>query len=225
MTRWAQPMLVAVVFGAFAASHPGSESRRAQNADVTRQTDADLASHALIRRDTFGVPHIVADSEAAAAFAQGYATAEDHGPALARLFLRARGAEASVFGDAFVESDVLNHELGIYDIAAERFGELPPFMQLMLDGYAAGYDRCLERRCSQFPDWATRISGVDVLAHARAVLLLDFALDLRLWTTATRRGTGSMMWAIGGALTKSGHPMLLANPHVPWDGDMLFHEV
>src|SRR5262249_18610666 len=61
-----------------------------------------LASRAVIRRDKYGVPHILAETEEAAAFAHGYVTAEDHGAELARLFLRARGALASVFGEAFV---------------------------------------------------------------------------------------------------------------------------
>lgn len=219
------PILVAVLFAIAVSGHVGPAAGRAQGPTAASQTVGDLANRALIRRDMFGVPHILADTEEAAAFAHGYVTAEDHGPALARLFLRARGAEAAVFGEAFAQSDALNHVLGIHATAAARFQELPPFMQIILDGYAAGYDLFLERHRSQFPEWATPVTGVDVLAHGRALLLLDFALDLRPWAAAVRRGTGSMMWAVGGALTISGHTMLLANPHVSWEGHPLFHEV
>jgi acyl-homoserine-lactone acylase len=97
-------------------------------------------------------------------------------------------------------------------------------MRAILDAYAAGYNRFLEGHRRDFPAWATPITGVDVLAHARAVLLLDFALDRRLRLVAKPAG-GSTMWAIGGRRSKSGHGMLLANPHVTWDGATLFHEV
>src|SRR3954462_1782367 len=60
---------------------------------------SDFTGQSLIRRDTYGVPHILARNEPAAAFAQGYATAEDHFEKLARLFLRAQGRQAAVFGE------------------------------------------------------------------------------------------------------------------------------
>jgi len=50
--------------------------------------DLDLAKQSVIRRDTYGVPHILAETEQAAAFAHGYATSEDHFLELARHFLR-----------------------------------------------------------------------------------------------------------------------------------------
>ena len=48
-----------------------------------------LAQHATIRRDTYGIPHILADSEEAAAFAFGYAQAEDHAAEIGRRYLGA----------------------------------------------------------------------------------------------------------------------------------------
>ena len=37
-----------------------------------------LAAEVTIRRDSFGIPHILASSEEAAAYGFGYAQAEDH---------------------------------------------------------------------------------------------------------------------------------------------------
>lgn len=185
----------------------------------------ELANHATIRRDRFGVPHIVADSEEAAAFAHGYVTAEDHGADLALLFLRARGGLASVFGESFVDEDERALALGIHEVAAERFDELPPFMRAVLHGYAAGYNAYLARHRAEFPDWAAPVSGIDVLAHARAVLLLDFALNLKQWDGSSVSNGGSNVWAIGRPLSRSGGGLLLANPHLPWEGSMKFHEV
>src|SRR5262245_54083165 len=62
-------------------------------------TPDSLAREAIIRRDRFGVPHIRATSEAAAAYAFGYAQAEDHGELIVRRLIAARGEEARYFGE------------------------------------------------------------------------------------------------------------------------------
>lgn len=189
----------------------------------------DLAQKALIRRDTYGIPHLLAETEEAAAFAQGYATAEDHFMEMARLFLRARGEQAAVFGAKYLNEDIVIHKLGIWETAQEHFKDLPPLMQMILDGYAGGYNLYLagQREQKRAPDWAAPISGVDVLAHCRAVLLLDFSLDLSPWRMAADRvpGFGSNMWVIGQGRSQSGHGILLANPHLRWGGSHTFHEV
>src|SRR5262249_41137757 len=90
--------------------------------------------------------------------------------------------------------------------------------------YAAGYNRYLTRHRADMPEWATPITGVDVLAHCRALLLLDFALDLRPFNE-TRAPGASTMWALAPSLSQSRHAMLMANPHLGWSGPDLFHEV
>ena len=60
---------------------------------------AELANHVTIRRDTFGIPHILADSEEAAAFGFGFAQAEDHAAEIGRRYLAARGEAARHFGE------------------------------------------------------------------------------------------------------------------------------
>jgi acyl-homoserine-lactone acylase len=193
---------------------------------VTTSIAQDLAGLATIRRDRFGVPHIWAQTEEAAAFAHGYATAEDHLPELARLFLRARGEQASQFGPALLQEDIRVHQLGIWETARDHFQDLPPFMQSILNGYADGYNYYLNIHRSGLPNWVKPVTGVDVLAHCRAVLLLDFSLNLELLNEAEKQPIAqSTMWAIGHSHSKSGHGILLANPHLSWQGRILFHEV
>src|SRR5688572_20970983 len=70
---------------------------------VPRAASNDLAAKVTIRRDNFGVPHILAPTEEAAAYGHGYVTAEDHVLELARLLLKARSEEALYFGDKFAD--------------------------------------------------------------------------------------------------------------------------
>jgi acyl-homoserine-lactone acylase len=202
----------------------------------------------VIRRDTFGVPHILADTEEGAARALGYATAEDHGEALARLFVRARGEQARLFGARFVEEDFELRLLALRERAAQQLETLPPLTQRLLSGYAAGYNAYLAKHPKQMPAWAAPIEAADVLAHCYAVLLLDFSsVNRGLLRGAIAPKTppptaspaepllargvepvaemGSNMWALGRGRTRSGHGILLANPHLRWSGSHLFHEV
>ena len=57
-----------------------------------------LADRVVIRRDSFGVPHITGETEAAVAFGFGYAQAEDHAAEMAKRFLAARGEAARHLG-------------------------------------------------------------------------------------------------------------------------------
>jgi acyl-homoserine-lactone acylase len=194
------------------------------------QADNPPADGTLIRRDTYGVPHIVAPTEAAAAYAHGYATAEDHFLVLTRLLLRARGQQAAYFGESALAEDEEIVQWGIYDVARDAFDRLPPLTQILLNNYANGYNLYLSRHRSKAPEWAIPITGADVLAHCRAVMLMDFSsvsrgAGKRETSVAADKAAGSSMWAIGGELSSSGRGILLANPHQNWEGSYLFHEV
>src|SRR5436189_1683031 len=112
-----RPLAVcAVLFSALTACWPaGADS------------PASLAEQVTIRRDTYGVPHILATTEEAAALGMGYAQAEDHCLELARRLVSARGEEAKYTG-AGVESDFESKRYGIYPSARKHFPGLPPLL-------------------------------------------------------------------------------------------------
>lgn len=177
---------------------------------------------AVIRRDRYGVPHILARSESAAAFAHGFAAAEDHADLMARLYLRAQGRQAEYFGTEFVEDDFLVRQLEIRQGAERDFAKLTPLFQEILRQYAAGYNLYLSKRTNA-PPYARPITPIDLLAHFRMVLLVDFGVvPPRTSFTAL---PGSSMWALGHNKTTSGHGILLINPHLSWNGAFTLHEV
>jgi acyl-homoserine-lactone acylase len=222
----------------------------AKSADAA---DDPLARQVTIRRDKFGVPHILAQSEEAAYFGQAYASAEDHVLVMARLYLKARGEEAAYFGDAFADADFAVKQLHIWDGAKEGYARLAPWVQRILDGYAAGYNRYVAKHRSQLPEWVKPATGIDILAHGRRVVIVEFTMDRGIlkelgyksaslpnqkgeWSVVSGKNHhspltyspltmgGSNMWAIGKGRTASGKGILLGNPHLPWSGHHIFYE-
>jgi acyl-homoserine-lactone acylase len=198
-------------------------------ADAARKP---LAEQATIRRDTFGVPHILAETEEAAAFAMGYAQAEDHCVEIARRFLSARGEEAKYTG-AGIEMDFESKRYGIHEIARKNFNQLSPLMQQMHSAFAAGFNRYVEKNRKDLPSWIPTFDGVDVLARARQeVFRFTFNRGNLIGQIKQKYATkmaqaelpmaneealeGSNMWALSGSRTTSGKPILLGNPHQPW---------
>ena len=127
----------------------------------------DLSQLALIRRDTYGIPHIHAKSEEAASFALGYAQSEDHCPQIIQLYLASRGEEAKYIGTG-EGSDFL---MKLYDNSEESARDLrclpAPFRKLV-EAYAAGVNRHIELHRADLPAWVQTITGADVLANRRA---------------------------------------------------------
>lgn len=176
----------------------------------------------LIRRDHYGIPHILADSEPAAAFAHGYAAAEDHADLMARFYLRAAGRQAEFFGPEFIEQDLQVRLLDIRAESARDLDKLPPIAREILRQYAAGYNSHLATR-KNAPTYAMPIGPIDLVAHFRMVLLVDFGIVPPM--QAVVASPGSNMWALGRDKTVSGHGMLLVNPHLSWTGPLTMHEV
>lgn len=188
-----------------------------------------LAEQVTIRRDTYGVPHILAKTEEAAAFAMGYAQAEDHAVELARRLISARGEEAKYTGQG-ADSDFAVKRYGVYSGAEKQFDALAPVMKGMLNAYAAGVNRYVDKHRKELPGWIPTFTGVDVLARGRQEVF-RFAFNrgtaLRALqqkysgkeqpaATEPESSEGSNLWSIAGARTTSGKPILLNNPHQPW---------
>jgi len=204
-----------------------------------------LASKVTIRRDLYGIPHILAETEEAAAFGFGYAQAEDHCVTIARALVSARGEEARVFGTS-VESDLV---LGLYDIRRESERDLNRVSGLyrkMVNAYAAGLNLYVQQHRQELPPWIPVFSGVDIMASRRAGAIrstysqatvralqrkypssgpgadvqgfarFEISLDGLPEDAAAAEPPGSNAFALSGSRTASGSPILLGNPHLNW---------
>ncbi len=194
-----------------------------------------LAQQATIRRDTFGVPHILATSEEAAAFAFGYAQAEDHAVEIARRLIAARGEEAKYFGASGIANDL---GMAHFDNLAEARRGLTlvsPLYRRLLAAYATGVNRYVARHRRDLPAWIPEFDAAAVLANSRASAVDALSgprLRRQLESKYGPPGTGgavvpaptqglhdddgSNAFALAGSRTTTGSPILLGNPHLSW---------
>src|SRR5258706_1426276 len=118
--------------------------------DGTRNV-AGLAAPAQILRDRYAVPHIIATSFPDAAFALGYAHAQDRlwQMETARRFIQGRLAE--LFGASAVNTDTMTRAMGLYGAAQEAVKHLSPDTQCVLQAYAAGVNAYLRDHKGLWP--------------------------------------------------------------------------
>lgn len=103
-----------------------------------------LEAQASITRDTFGVPHIVAENRADAFVALGFAHAQDRLWQLEVLRRSAHGTLADVFGERALPTDRLARTLGFRRSAEQELSALRPETKRLLAAYSAGVNRWIQ---------------------------------------------------------------------------------
>ena len=196
------------------------------------------AGRVEIRRDTFGVPHILAADEHAAGFGFGYAMAEDHAAEIGRRYLQARGEAARHFGAGYAGSDLAMRRFDNRGAARRALDdEIGRGFRRWLTGFAAGVNRYVATHRDAVPAFMPVIEPSDPLAYGRmfgilaavrppAELLEKYPSLLLTADAAGRAGhqadeaaadeVGSNALALAGTRTLSGRPVLLGNPHLSW---------
>lgn len=201
-------------------------------------TARDLASHVEVRRTTHGVPHIRADNLKAAEYALAYVQSEDYGARVALDLVRSRGEMGRWFGRDSMETDFAARLA--YDRAVASYPLIDRDTRDVYEGFAAGLNRYVELHPDEFPTgFSPRFTGYDVLAHDVSIAGPEQATKFLARTdpnfhprvrppASVSEGPrqnaawvdtpdeGSNAWAFAPSRTKSGHAILLRNPHLQW---------
>jgi len=168
--------------------------------------------------DTYGVPHVYGKDEASVFYGFGYATAQNHGDVVVKLYGQARGRAAEYWGPAEIESDKWVIANGIYERAREWYAKEPASFRANLDAFAAGmnaYAKAHPEKLDKSVLQVFPISGVDVMAHAHRLMNYVYVAP-QAKTMGGNDAAGSNAWAVMPKKSASGNTMLLANPHLPW---------
>jgi acyl-homoserine lactone acylase PvdQ len=141
---------------------------------VVAAVNADIASAAdqstTIRRDEFGVPHIFAPSLEHAAYAAGYAQAEDRLEELLKNFRRATGTMAEVFGADHFDADLRQRVMRHAAISQTRYSAISPKMRGVIEWYQAGIKQFMKDHPEQVPLWSKPIQPWEVVALGRYII-------------------------------------------------------
>lgn len=184
-----------------------------------------------IRRDTFGIPHILGDDERAAGFGLGYAQAEDHMEEIARRLVAARGEAALYLGREWLDNDLAMARFDNLAAGGDALERTSPEFRMVVEAFAQGLNYYVARHREALPEWIPEFSGADVMALIRSGAVS--ALTSPRWVerlerkdgdgpaadgspAAAHEGPGSNAFALSGERTTSGAPILLANPHLRW---------
>jgi acyl-homoserine-lactone acylase len=202
----------------------GQQSRHKSSTSINADR---LPGSVTIYRDTYGVPHVFGATDASTVFGFAYAQAEDNFWRVEENFILALGRASELYGEKSLNEDRLNHALEIPRLAREEYSRLDPKMRALCDAFAAGFNYYLTKHPAAPPRLLTKIEPWYMLAFIRYNYFQngfarDPGLSGGLQTAETDRGladnVGSNGWVIAPSKSKTGHAMLLINPHLPFFG-------
>ncbi len=155
--------------------------------------DYDLAVQATglqqpveVWRDSAGVPHVWAGSDADLYFAQGYAHAQERLWQM-ELFRRVgEGRLAEVFGASMLDTDKFLRTIGLWRSAGLNEGRLPPDVRALLAAYAAGVNAWIDGHAGPLPPEFTVLRIKPEHWTVRNTLAVEkiMSLDLSLYEGA-----------------------------------------
>jgi acyl-homoserine-lactone acylase len=192
-----------------------------------------LATAVTIYRDRYGVPHVFGATDVSTVFGFAYAQAEDNFWRVEENFIQALGRASELYGDQTLEEDRRNRALEIPRLAREEYSRLDPKMRSICDAFAAGLNYYIAKHPESPPRLLTKIQPWYTLAFIRYNYFQngfsrDPSLPRTLQTAETERAfadnVGSNGWVIAPSRSKTGHAMLLINPHLPFFGSGQVYE-
>lgn len=205
------------------------------------EMNAPISAQAAIVRDSHGVPHIRAASIEDAIFLQGFACAQDRLWQMDVIRRLARGELSEILGSRTLESDQAQRRLRIPRLAEQLVKTLKGEDRKILAAYARGVNYFIETHRSALPieftllkydprPWmisdtvaiglqmASTLTSSWKIEMLKSTMLQGGEPDLVNFLFPTRIGMemqpGSNAWAVSGAHTGSGKPLLANDPHL-----------
>lgn len=177
--------------------------------------------------DTWGVPHITANTIEELFFAQGWAQMHNHANLILELYGSSRGKGAEYWGQEKLQNDILIHTLGFDELADEWGENQDPEQKIInktfIDGmnaYAKAHPEALDEKNKV----VLPLTAKDANMHAMYVVFTRFIGGNDLGRVQQWPDLGSNAYAISPKRSASGNAMLVQNPHLPWWKEFLFFE-
>jgi acyl-homoserine-lactone acylase len=187
-----------------------------------------------IVRDTYGVPHIFAKTDAEVAYGLAWAHCEDDFHTIQTCFLAAKGLLGRVTGKDGAAIDFVVQLIRARELADRRYdSDLSEDYKRVLEGYCAGFNRFAETHPKELrhPKVAP-IAPRDMMTYAILQMFvftggpqaLQDILNNKTPVASLPVAHGSNGYAFNSNKTKDGQTYLAINSHQPWEGIVAWYE-
>ena len=187
----------------------------------------DDVSTTQIAWDSWGVPHITANSIDELFFAQGWAQMHNHANLILELYGSSRGRGAEYWGESKLQNDILIHTLGFETLAKEWEAKQDPELKRIYKAFVDGLNAYATTNPAAIDEKNKIVLPLtikDVNMHSMYVIFTRFIGGNDLGRVQQWPDMGSNTYAIAPSRSASGHAMLVQNPHLPWWQEFLFFE-
>jgi len=182
-----------------------------------------------IRRDNFGVPHILGKTDADTAFGLGFAHSEDDFATIQTVVLATRGQLAARDGAKAAPGDYLVHAFRIWETLGAHYAELPEDVRHIVEAYADGVNLYAAKHPGKRARELAPVTGQDVVAGFMFKTPFFYGLD-RILKDLTKKSkkaepeNGSNGLAVAPSRSADGATRLLINSHQPYEGPVAWYE-
>lgn len=188
----------------------------------------------IIARDSFGVPHIFAPTDAQCAYGLAWASCEDHFPLVQEALLPSRGRLGRIKGKEGVIFDFALRFTGLDTLISQRYEkDLSPEFRAIVEAYVRGVNDYARTHPEEILDPALfPVRPQDVIAGycVSGALMSGVGMALkairedRISLFYAPNETGSNAIAIASHRTEDGRSWLLLNSHQPNEGRFAWYE-
>jgi len=201
-------------------------------AAVTVAAEAE-SQKVTLYRDTWGVPHIYADTIEAGAFGLGYAQAEDRLDDVFQAVRTGLGRMAEKFGKRYVEQDYIMHVVRNAELCEQGWDQATPEYRRIATGFTKGVQAFMKDHPESVPDSALELKPWMWTTVGRAMILrwplgtIQDELGRREKKShAEKKGPPmrSNQWVVAPSRTTTGGAILLSDPHLTWEGLAVLYE-
>lgn len=181
-----------------------------------------------IRRDEWGVPHILGRTNADAAFGLAYAHAEDDFATIQDVALATRGQLAGRNGMKAAAGDYVANLLGVWPAVNAGYNDLPADVRAVMEAYADGINYYGVRHQEQVEPGLLPMTGKDIAAGFVFKTPFFYGLDEELKRLndlpKDPMPKGSNGVAVAPSRSTDGATRLLVNSHQPFTGPVAWYE-
>lgn len=181
-----------------------------------------------IRRDRWGVPHVLGRRDADAAFGLAFAHSEDDFPTIQQVALATRGALAAEEGLGAAPGDYIVSLLEVWNTVDAGYATLPADVRAVLEAYADGVNYYAATHPGEVAPGLLPLTGKDIAAGFVFKTPFFYGLDGELRKLNDREPDplpkGSNGVAVAPARSTDGATRLLVNSHQPYTGPVAWYE-